>query len=341
MANELAQITKLESALAKAKTQTEVKGVMDQAEAIAHAAKRWGAARVVIVQALWVFVDAYVRLGEMLGPHPGKRGEGKKKVNTETPFSKEREYRARAITHRVPKQHREAYRKWTTSAEMWLPSVKDLFVLSRCPKDIQRKAIKLLVDGKAKNLAEAIRYVKRKMIEEGETSVPKGKFRCLIVDPPWPIDSAGLWEMEASPAELTYKTMSIEEIAAYPIPAHDECHLFLWTTQRFLPDCFAILKAWKFNYGFTMVWRKSGGMQPFGGPAFNCEFVIFARRGGLEFLDTKDFKCCFDGKRRAHSQKPVEFYDIVRRVSPKPRIDLFSRERVDGFKQGGKQVDAL
>jgi len=61
MANELAQITQLEKALAKAKTQAEVKGVMDKAEAIAHAAKRWGANRPVVLQALDILagIDAW------------------------------------------------------------------------------------------------------------------------------------------------------------------------------------------------------------------------------------------------------------------------------------------
>ena len=88
-----------------------------------------------------------------------------------------------------------------------------------------------------------------------------------------------------------------------------------------------------------MVWHKPGGFQPYGLPQYNCEFVLFGRMGSLPFTETKQFSTCFDGKRREHSRKPDGFYDTVRRVSPGPRIDVFSRERRDGFDSWGDEVD--
>ena len=61
--------------------------------------------------------------------------------------------------------------------------------------------------------------------------------------------------------------------------------------------------------------------------------------GNPQLADRKDFKTLFEGKRRGHSRKPVEFYDLLRRVAPGPRIDLFSREGHEGFDAWGNEVD--
>jgi N6-adenosine-specific RNA methylase IME4 len=136
-----------------------------------------------------------------------------------------------------------------------------------------------------------------------------------------------------------YPTMSIDEIFKIVLPAEDDCHLYVWTTQKFLPLTFEIIKEWGFNYIFTMVWHKPGGFQPVGLPQYNCEFCLFARKGSLPFNDTKAFNTCFNAQRKEHSRKPDEFYQLVKRVSPEPRIDIFSREKRDGFSQYGNEVD--
>ena len=169
---------------------------------------------------------------------------------------------------------------------------------------------------------------------------PTGKHSTIVIDPPWPMKKI-VREVRPNQAGFDYPTMSVEEIKLFPIGdyALDNCHLYLWTTQKFLPAAFDILKAWGFGYIFTMVWRKAGGFQPVGLPQYNCEFVLFGRKGNLEFLDTKDFFCAFEAPRREHSRKPEEFYELVRRVSPGPRIDIFSRETHAGFDQWGNQTD--
>lgn len=88
-----------------------------------------------------------------------------------------------------------------------------------------------------------------------------------------------------------------------------------------------------------MVWYKPGGFQPVGLPQYNCEFVVYGRKGALEFIDTKAFPCCFYAKRREHSRKPDEFYDLIRRVTSGPRADVFSREPHAGFAQYGNEIN--
>jgi len=113
----------------------------------------------------------------------------------------------------------------------------------------------------------------------------------------------------------------------------------MWTTEKYLPQSFEILKVWGFRYIFTMVWHKNGGFQPVNLAQYNCEFALYARKGTPEFVDTKDFFCCFNGQRREHSRKPDEFYQTIARVTEEPRIDIFSRGAHGGFDQYGNEKD--
>lgn len=184
------------------------------------------------------------------------------------------------------------------------------------------------------------RHNEQAAIEPRPILFPTSQFSTIVVDPPWPIEKIAR-EVRPNQAALDYPTMSLDEISALPVSplCFDDCHLYLWTTERFLPSAFGILETWGFRYIFTMVWRKPGGYQPFGLPQYNCEFVLFGRRGSLNFDDTKNFFTCFEAPRREHSRKPDEFYDLVRRVSPGPRLDMFSRERREGFEQHGKETN--
>jgi N6-adenosine-specific RNA methylase IME4 len=170
--------------------------------------------------------------------------------------------------------------------------------------------------------------------------IPAGKFGTIIVDPPWNMQKI---EREVRPNQIgfDYPTMTEAELAAWPVVndlAAEDCHLFCWTTQRFLPAAIALTDHWGFRYCLTMVWAKPGGMQPMGLPQYNCEFVVYGRRGAPSFVETRDFFCCFSGARREHSRKPDGFYDVIRRVTAEPRIDVFSREVRDGFAQFGNET---
>ena len=189
----------------------------------------------------------------------------------------------------------------------------------------------------AKSGQKVLREYKRR--ELPDVPLPVGKFRTIIVDPPWEVDKI-VREVRPNQYDFDYATMSVEKIKLLPISDlayKDGCHLYLWTTQRYLPIAFDILREWDFNYVFTMVWHKSGGFQPSGLPQYNCEFVLFGRKGSLDFLDTKNFSTCFSGERREHSRKPAEFDNLVRRVSPEPRLDYFSREVKEGFVSYGNE----
>lgn len=170
---------------------------------------------------------------------------------------------------------------------------------------------------------------------------PDGQYRCIVMDPPWPMKKIERDVCPEQTAELDYPVMTMGQIMDIRVPASDQCHLYLWTTQRFIWDARSLLDNWGFRHLAVMVWYKPGGFQPVGLPQYNCEFVLIGRKGSLEFNTTKNFPLCFQAPRREHSRKPDEFYQLVSRVSPGPRLDMFSRESRDGYQQFGVEKNVF
>lgn len=164
-------------------------------------------------------------------------------------------------------------------------------------------------------------------------------YRTIVIDPPWEMKKS---KRTARPkqVDMDYDVMSLEEIKRFPLRkfiSADGCHVYLWTTHKHLPDAFAVFKAWGVNYHCTLTWNKNVGVTPFTW-MFSTEFILFGFIGNLAVI-RKGIRTDFKGKVREHSRKPDEFYEIVKRVSPEPRIDIFSREKRDGFDQYGFEAD--
>ena len=186
------------------------------------------------------------------------------------------------------------------------------------------------------------------------------QYTTIVADPPWDCAagrSLGAYVLDGdkqlfgvtdqAARALAYPSMSVEEITALQVPAADNAHLYLWTTNGYLRDAFDVVKAWGFTYSTTLVWAKNvmgGGL----GGAFgiSTEYVLFCRRGTLKAHGRVggtwfNWKRPYDerGKPR-HSAKPANFYALVEDVSPGPYLELFAREKRTGWHVWGNEVES-
>lgn len=166
----------------------------------------------------------------------------------------------------------------------------------------------------------------------------QGVYDVVVIDPPWEIGESFEPSNEAGYLPLQYPTMTLDEIRSLEIPCADDCHVFMWTTQKFLYEAKNILDNWGLKYVCTFTWVKNGGAQPLGLPQYNSEFFIYARQGSPKFLDTKNFFTVLNAKRRGHSVKPEEFYELLRRVTAGRRLDMFNRREIEGFDYWGNEA---
>ena len=183
----------------------------------------------------------------------------------------------------------------------------------------------------------AIRTAAKKALEDRANQTIKaaeGVYDVVVVDPPWPVAFQGR-EARPNQVALAYPTMPVERIRLLHLPLAASAHVWVWTTQRFLPAALTLFEAWGLTYSCCFVWEKTGGMQPLGLAQNNVEFALYGRKGVPIFVDTKDFKTYFKAPRGEHSEKPECFYATLRRVTAGRRLDMFGRRAIPGFDSWG------
>ena len=175
------------------------------------------------------------------------------------------------------------------------------------------------------------------------------KFATILADPPWRfVNRTGKVAPEHRRLSR-YGTLPVAEIAALPVRQIllPTAHLYLWVPNALLPEGLHVLHAWGFAYKSNIVWhklRKDGGSDGRGvGFYFRnvTELLLFGVRG-------KDARTLPPGRRQVnyvgtrkkeHSRKPDEQYDIIQACSPAPYLELFARGLRDEWTQWGQQAD--
>jgi N6-adenosine-specific RNA methylase IME4 len=180
------------------------------------------------------------------------------------------------------------------------------------------------------------RKLRRFLDEENTLSVApvKGRYRTIVIDPPWKYDS----DQERKTPQL-YATMPQKELLALPVIswAETDCHLYLWTTNYELRKAFELMEAWGFRYITTLTWVKTPA---FGLGAYfrnTTEHVLFGVRGRLS-TRVKNFGTHFVAPKTDHSAKPDAFYEIVERASFPSFLDAFARRERRGWTTWGAGV---
>ncbi len=174
------------------------------------------------------------------------------------------------------------------------------------------------------------------------------KFGTILADPPWRFQNR-TGKVAPEHVHLSrYKTLSVDEIAGLPIGDYvrDVAHCYLWVPNALLPAGLKVLDSWDFKYKTNLVWhkiRKDGGSDGRGvGFYFRnvTELILFGVRG-------KEARTLEAGRRqvnliasrkREHSRKPDEQYEIIESCSRGPYLELFGRGTRDGWTLWGNQA---
>ena len=175
------------------------------------------------------------------------------------------------------------------------------------------------------------------------------KFSTILADPPWRFENR-TGKMAPEHRRLSrYETMTLDDICALPVEgiAADTAHLYLWVPNALLPEGLAVMSAWGFSYKSNLIWhkvRKDGGSDGRGvGFYFRnvTEMILFGVRGknARTLAPGRTQVNLLATRKREHSRKPDEQYELIEACSPGPYLELFARGDRARWEGWGNQAD--
>ncbi|PHQ98885.1 MAG: S-adenosylmethionine-binding protein [Marinosulfonomonas sp.] len=175
------------------------------------------------------------------------------------------------------------------------------------------------------------------------------KFATLMADPPWRFQNRTGKIAPEHKRLARYPTMKLDEICALPVADHleDRAHCYLWVPNALLPEGLQVLSAWGFEYKSNIIWhkiRKDGGSDGRGvGFYFRnvTEVLLFGIKGknARTLAPGRRQVNLFGTRKREHSRKPDEQYDIIESCSWGPYLELFGRGKRKNWTVWGNQAD--
>jgi N6-adenosine-specific RNA methylase IME4 len=185
--------------------------------------------------------------------------------------------------------------------------------------------------------------------EEFLTSV-SGSYGTILADPPWRFSNRTGKMAPEHQRLLRYQTLSFQEIKQMSVGdvAAPQSHLYLWIPNALLAEGLETMKAWGFEYKTNLVWfkiRKDGGPDGRGvGFYFRnvTELVLFGVKGKFRTLAPGRRQVnILRSRKKGHSRKPDELYDIIESCSPGPYLELFARSSRPNWSSWGNEVDGV
>ncbi|MCY3951658.1 MAG: MT-A70 family methyltransferase [bacterium] len=175
-----------------------------------------------------------------------------------------------------------------------------------------------------------------------------GPFSTLLADPPWRFQNRTGKVAPEHRRLSRYDTMTTAAIRALPISeiTTPDAHLYLWTPNALIADALAVMESWGFTYKSNIVWakrRKDGGPDGRGvGFYFRnvTELILFGVKGTMRTLAPGRRQVnMIETRKREHSRKPDEQYDIIESCSPGPYLELFARYSRSGWTSWGTEAE--
>ena len=181
--------------------------------------------------------------------------------------------------------------------------------------------------------------------------LPNKKYNIVYADPPWSFSSKELQKYNNkrfTSMDKHYPTQSkkwIKELNVKDITYKDSC-IFLWVTDSHLKEGIEVIESWGFKYiTIAFIWEKvtKNGITCANLGSWtmkNYEICLFGTKGKM--LQHKKCNNIYQkvvAERTKHSKKPQEVRDNIVKIFPDlPRIELFARQKTDGWDVWGNEV---
>ena len=175
-----------------------------------------------------------------------------------------------------------------------------------------------------------------------------GSFGTILADPPWRFNNRTGRVAPEYRRVHRYRSLAFDEIQGLPVKemSSENSHLYLWVPNALIEEGLAVMKHWGFEYKTNIVWykvRKDGGPDGRGvGFYFRnvTELVLFGVRGTIRTRQPGRTQVnIMSTRKREHSRKPDELYQIIEQCSPGPYLELFARHSREGWDQWGDEVN--
>jgi len=174
-------------------------------------------------------------------------------------------------------------------------------------------------------------------------------FSVLMIDPPWLKKKGGLRKTRPNQGRsLDYETMPTNKIFdlldSEIFNNTTENHaVFMWTIEQYLNDCDKFMEQRGYRRHCRFIWDKTNGVAPAFTVRYSHEYLIWYYKEKMLPISKEQqgkFMTVFSEKAREHSRKPEYAYKMIEALYPNEnRIDVFSREKRDGWCQFGNQTD--
>jgi N6-adenosine-specific RNA methylase IME4 len=180
------------------------------------------------------------------------------------------------------------------------------------------------------------------------TATESPKFAILYADPPWDYKGqtqhGGSGVSDTGGAVRHYSTMTLDELMRLDVPSitADDALLFMWSSSPHLDQAVALMRAWGFSWAtVAFVWDKLR-VNPGFYTMSQCELCLVGKRGRIPRpRGARNIRQLVQSERREHSQKPDEVRKRIEAMFPtQAKVELFARERVDGWSAWGNEVES-
>ena len=176
--------------------------------------------------------------------------------------------------------------------------------------------------------------------------LPNKKYSIIYADPAWSFKVYSDKGKDRS-AENHYSCMNVKDIKELPVNniAKKDCVLLMWVTYPNLLEGIEVIKSWGFTYktcGFSWVKKNKKADSFFWGLGYwtraNNEICLLATKGKPKRINKGVHQVVYEPIRE-HSRKPDCVRDrIVELCGDLPRIELFAREKTDGWDCWGNEL---